>query len=177
MHAKHGLNRKALEQAVVDHGLGTGITFFAGLKNQHGGAVEVARLGQVTRRAHQHRGMAVVAAAVHQAGLFRLPGKVVVLGHGQRVHVGAQPDHPAAAVALALDHGHQAGLADAGMDGVHTADFERLLHAMGGVDLFKAQFRVRVQVAPQGGQLGVESGDVGKGAAVGWCISRDCPFR
>jgi hypothetical protein len=83
-------HREALEQAVFHHLAGTGIAFLARLEDQHGGAVKVAGLGQVARRAHQHGGVAVVAAAVHEAGLAGFPGKVVVFGHGQRVHVGAQ---------------------------------------------------------------------------------------
>ena len=61
--------------------LGAGEAFLAGLEHQHRRAVEVARLGQVARRADQHGRMAVMAAAVHHAVLGRLPGEVVLLGH------------------------------------------------------------------------------------------------
>src|SRR3546814_2620144 len=41
--------------------------FFSGLKYKHGPAIEVTRLGQVARRAQQHRCMPVVPAGVHDA--------------------------------------------------------------------------------------------------------------
>ena len=63
--------------------------FFGGLEDQHGRAIEVARLGQIARRAHQNRGVAVMTATVHQSGLGRLMAEVVVFCHRQRVHVGA----------------------------------------------------------------------------------------
>jgi hypothetical protein len=93
VHGVNGLHRKALEQAVLDHGVGPAAAFFRGLEHQHGVAGEVARLGQVTGGAHQHGGVAVVAATVHQPGFGRLPAEFVVLGHGQRIHVGAQAHH------------------------------------------------------------------------------------
>jgi hypothetical protein len=52
---------------------------------------------------------------------------------------------------------------------------QRLLNALGGVNLFKTQLRVRVQIAPQGSQLGVKRGDVGKGAAVGCVFQETVP--
>ena len=89
-----------------------------------------------------------------------------MLGQGQGVHVGAQADHPATALALALDQRHDAGLADAGVDLIDAAKLERLLHALRRVNLFKAEFGMGVQIAPQGRDLGVKRGDVGKGAPV-----------
>ena len=65
MQRKHALGRKALEQTVVDHRLGAGVAFLAGLEDQVGDAVEVARLVQIAGGRQQHRRVAVVAAAVH----------------------------------------------------------------------------------------------------------------
>ena len=79
--------------AVVVAGLPIAAAFFRRLEDKHGIAGKIPRLGQVTRRAHQHGGMAVMAAAVHQARLGRHPAKFVVFKHGQRIHVGAQTDH------------------------------------------------------------------------------------
>ena len=43
---------------------------------------------------------------------------------------------------------------------------QRLLHAAGGVDLLETEFGMRVQVAPQRRQFGMELGDVGECTAV-----------
>ena len=86
---------------------------------------------------------------MHQAGRARLPGKVVVLGDRQSVHVGAQPDHLAALALPPVDERDHAGLADAGVDLVGTAMSEGLHHAACGVDLFKTEFGMGVQIAPQ----------------------------
>ena len=48
-------------------------------------------------------------------------------------------------------------------------------HFSGETDYYEAEFRMRVQVAPQGGQLGMESGDVGKGTAVGCVFQETVP--
>ena len=85
--------RKAIEQAVFDHGARTGVALFTGLKDQTRRAAKLPRFNQVTRRAHQHGSVAIVPASVHQAGGGRLPGHIVVFVQGQRVHVGAQADH------------------------------------------------------------------------------------
>jgi hypothetical protein len=107
-------------------------------------------------------------------GLGGLPAEFVVLRHGQRIHVGPQAHHgPHAggtdglAGLLALDDGDHARLADTGVHFIHTAQLECMHHAAGGVDLFKAEFRVGVQVAPEGGQLGMELRDLRKGPAAG----------
>ena len=170
--------REALKQAVLHHGAGAGVAFFAGLEDQHRRAVKVAGFGQVTRCAHQHGGVAVVPAGVHQAGLGRFPGELVVLSHGQGVHVGPQPDHaramhaPMAARRSACngvgglgfppDDRHHPGFANARVNLVHPAQLERLSDALGRVHLFKAEFRMRVQVAPKGSELGMKRLDVGK---------------
>jgi hypothetical protein len=104
---------------------------------------------------------------MHHPGLGRLPGKVVVLGHRQRVHVGAQADHSATAALAAMDQRHHTGLSDAGVNLVDPTDLERLDHPMGGVVLLKTDLRVSVQVAPQCSQLGMESSNVRKGSPLG----------
>ncbi|MDT4847985.1 hypothetical protein FQZ97_820630 [compost metagenome] len=166
----HGVDRlhgEAVEQTVFDHGLGTGKTFFTRLEDQHRGAIELPRFGQVAGRAHQHGGVTVVAAAVHHARFEGFPGKVVVLRHGQGIHVGAQADHVATLALAAVDHGHHPCLADAGVDFIHATHLERLDHALRGVVLLETDFGVRVQIAPQRGELREISRDVGEGAPMG----------
>ena len=169
MHAVHRLNREAVKQPVLDHGPGTSVALFPGLKNQHGGAVKIARLGQITRRPHQHRRMAIVATAVHQARGRRLPRKIVVFRHGQGVHVGAQADHFSAAPGPArppVDECDHARSANPGMDFIGPAHFECLLHPRCRVKLFKSQFGMGMQVAPERSDLGVKFCDMGKYATV-----------
>ena len=58
---------KTLEQALLHHDLPAAAAFLRGLEDHVGGAVEIARLGEVARRAEQHGGVAVVAAGMHPA--------------------------------------------------------------------------------------------------------------
>ena len=176
VHGVNRLHRKTLEQPVLDHRVGPATALFGGLKNQHRIAHKMARSGQIMRRANQHGGVAVVAAAVHQAGFAGLPAERVVLGHGQRVHVGAQADHrPQARVGerrmrarqLPLDDGDDAGFANPRVNLVHAAQLERMHDAAGGVHLFKTQLGMRVKVTAKCSQLGVVLGDMRKGAATG----------
>jgi hypothetical protein len=73
---------------------------------------------------------------------------------------------------LALDDGDHTGLADTGMHFVNAAQLERMHHAAGGVDLFKAEFGMGVQVAPEGGQFGVVLHDLREGPAGGAQLGR-----
>ena len=162
------LARETLEQAVLHHRARTGIALFAGLKNQHGRAVKAPGFGQVAGCTHQHGGVTVVAAAMHEAWRARLPGAFVVLGQRQSVHVGPQANHAAGVgrrAALAVHQSHHASLADAGVDAVHAAHLEHLGHAACCVHLFKAQLRVGMQVAPKSRELGVKLGNARKRSA------------
>ena len=79
-----------------------------------------ARLGEVLRRAQQHRRVPVMAAGMHLAGDRRGVGELVGLVHVERVHVGAQADRaPGLARPQRADH---AGLGQAAMH----LDAERL---------------------------------------------------
>ena len=90
-----------------------------------------------------------------------------MLVQGQRVHVGTQADHARGAgrrtrMGLAVDQRHHTGFAQARVHLVHAAQAQRLLHPRRGVDLFKTQLGVGMQIAPKSGQLGVKLGNVGK---------------
>ena len=116
--------RKALKQAILHHRAGTRVAFFTGLKNQNGGAVKVTRLSQVAGSTHQHRGVAVVPAGVHQPRLARFPTELVVLRHWQRIHVGAQADHPLATAKFsqfATHDTHHARFTNMRVNFIHTA--------------------------------------------------------
>ena len=168
VHSIHRLHRKTVKQTVVNHGLGAGITLFTGLKNQHRRTVKLPSFGQVAGRPDQHRCVSVVTAAMHQTLLVRTPGKVVVLCHGQGIHIGPQPHHACrVSAALSTHHGHNTRLPDAGMNFIYPTDLERLHHPRRGVHLFKPQLRVRMQVAAKSSQLGVKRGDVSERPAMG----------
>ncbi len=113
-------------QPVADHGGGARAALLRRLKDHHRVAGKVAGLGEILRRAQQHRGVAVMAAGVH---LARRLGGIVQPGlflYRQRIHVGAQPDHlDLAAIRrpAALDHADHAGAAETGH---HFVAAERL---------------------------------------------------
>jgi hypothetical protein len=78
-----------------------------------------------------------------------------------------KPSRRPGVVAASAHHADHAGLADAGMHLVHPAQAQRLLHPVGGVDLLEAEFGVRMQVAPQRGELGVVLVDLRERPAMG----------
>ena len=114
VHAEHLLDAEALHQAVVEHRLAAAAAFFGGLEDHYGGPGKVAALREIARGAEQHRGMAVMPAGVHLAGIGRLIRQIGGLVNRQRVHVGAQADGSLARRAAAADDPDHAGLADAG---------------------------------------------------------------
>jgi len=85
---------------------------------------------------------------MHPAGVPTRVGEAVVLGHGQRIDVGAQADGPVR-VAVA-DDAHHPGLAEATVHGNAPA-FERPGDQVRGAVLLEAQLRVGVEVTPDGG--------------------------
>src|SRR5256885_8731284 len=84
--------REFLEQSVLDHGARPAESFFGRLEDEMHGTVEVEGLGEVARGAEQHRGMAVMTAAVESAGNSRAPAQVGVLFHWKGGHVGRPAD-------------------------------------------------------------------------------------
>ena len=66
---------------------------------------------------------------MHQTRLLRFPNAVVVLGHGQRVHVGAKPNHSPRilrAAAFAVNQGHHTRFANARVHSINAAHLQRL---------------------------------------------------
>ena len=120
------------------------------------GAVEGPRLGEVARRAEQHRGVPVVAAGVHLARRASRVGKPGLLLDRQRVHVGAKPD--AAMLPLPFEHADHPGPADAAMHR-DAPGGELLGDDRGGALLLEADLRMGVEVVPPGDEVVGEAGD------------------
>ena len=104
---------------------------------------------------------------MHEALAGGAPGEFIVFVQRQGIHVGAQANHARSAGLgqrrlLTTDERHHTRATDPGVDLVHAAQAQRLHYALCGVVFFKSQFGVGVQIAPKGGELGVELGNVRK---------------
>ena len=120
--AEHDVRmRQARAIPVRDHRVRALRHFLAGLEHhQRRAAPRVARFGQHARGAHQPGDVQVVPAGMRDADLspIRVGGRRLagirqagVLGHRQRVHVGAQHHRRAVAIAQHADHAGHADLA------------------------------------------------------------------
>ena len=89
MHAENLLDLEPVHQPVLDHGVGARAPLFGGLEDHDRVAGEIARFGEIAGGAQQHRGVAVMAAGVHLAGVFRGIRQIGRLLDRQRIHVGA----------------------------------------------------------------------------------------
>src|SRR5260370_6603539 len=176
VHAVLLSDMEALHQAVLYHGPAAAAALLRRLENHNCGAREIAGLGQIARGAEQHGGVPVVPAGVHLAGYGGLVWNIVGLKDGQRIHVGAQADYMAALAPASADDAHDAGAADAGDDLIASEALELVGHrASRAMDIVK-NLRVRVDVAPPGGDVAVEIGDAvddGHGSS----SSRGCGMR
>jgi len=158
VHAEDRVHRKTLEQAVLHHLARTAAAFFRRLEDEvHRAGKALAVGGQVLGRSQQHRHMAVVAAGVHAARNAAGVREGVVLGHRQRVHVGAQAD--GAAGAARRGAAQRADHAGAPEPAVHldAPALQRARDDVGGAHLLEAEFRVGVDVASDrddGGEIG-----------------------
>ncbi|CAJ0703161.1 hypothetical protein LMG18102_03900 [Ralstonia mannitolilytica] len=145
MHAEDCVAGEAFEQAVLDHFACAATAFFGWLEDQVNRPAEVAVFRQVMRGAQEHGRVAIVSTRVHFPFMPGAMFELVRLGQRQGVHVGAQADALAVAVA---DDADEPRLAEAA---VHLdAPFRQLGgDEVGGALLFKAQFGMRVDVASQ----------------------------
>ena len=140
-----GVAGKAFEQPIGQHGVGAAAPLLRRLEDHDRGAGEIRVLGEVARRTQQHRGVAVMAAGMHLAGIGRGMRHAGQLLQRQAVHVGAQADG-ALARPLAADHPADAGSADA--LGHFDAPLPHVLrHERRGAMLFQPEFRMGVDVA------------------------------
>ena len=93
VHAEHLGNTEPLHQPVFHHHAPAAAALFGRLEDDDHGAVEIARFGQIPRRAQQHCGVPVMATGMHLASIARGIGFPGPLGNRQGVHVGPQPNH------------------------------------------------------------------------------------
>ena len=162
MHAIDLVDGKAVHQPVPDHGRGAATALLRGLKDHHRGAGEIPRLRQIAGGAEQHRGVAVVATGVHLARGFRSIGDIGGFLDRQRIHVGAQPDHPDVAVPagfMALDDAYHAGSAKTGCDFIAAEFPQPLSHEGGGAVHIVEQFGVGVDIAAPSLNVWLQIGD------------------
>ncbi len=111
--------------------------------------------GQEDAGARQDRGVHVVAAGVAATWLERPVGHVLLVGHGEGVHVGAQADRGAAA---GTDVAEDAGAA--GQDlGFQTGPLQQVDDLAGGAVLVECELGVHVDVAAQRDELTLVSGE------------------
>src|SRR5262249_47948683 len=162
VHAIDLLDAETVHQPVPDHRGRTGTTLFGRLEDHDCVAREIAWLGEVARGTEQHRGVAVMAAGVHLARRLRGVGQMGRLLDGERVHVGAEPNHldlAGATLLLALDDADHSGLAEAGCDLV-AAELPQPVRdeCCSAMDVIK-QFGMLMDVAAPGLDIGLQIGD------------------
>ena len=151
VHAEYCVHRELLEQAVLDHLARAAAALFGRLEDQVHGTVEVAVFRHVLGGRQQHRRVAVVAAGVHLSLVDAGMREGVDLGHGQRVHVGAQADGTGTgAVFQDADDARSA----------HSPVYRNAplgelgSHHVGGAHFLEAQFRMGMNVTSHQGNAG-----------------------
>ena len=136
------------------------------------GAAEIAMLRKIAGGAEQHRGVPVMAAGMHLAGILRGMGEAVLLMDVQGVHIGAKPDG-ALSRPLADDRTDNARAADALAD--LDAPFAQLRgDDRGGAHLLEAGLRMRMDVAADLRELRPIGLHLGDQVLVGHGV---CPLR
>lgn len=143
----------SLEQSVSNHRIGAAPAFLGGLEYEMDGPRQIASSAQRPGRPEEHGSMAVVTAGMHPSVDRRPIGTVSGLWHRQRVHVGAQGD--VRALALAPQRSDDSGSAEAG-NHLEAAIGKKAGDDPGGPRFLEAQLWMCMQVTPdrdEGGQI------------------------
>ena len=162
MHAVDLLDAETVHQPVLDHRNRARAALFGRLEDHDRIACEIAGLGEIARRTQQHRGVAVMAAGVHQAlrlGSVRQIGRLL---DRQRVHIRPQPDDLHVTLAgglVALDDADDAGAADTGNDLVAAEFPQTVRHQCRSAVHVVEQFRVFMNIPAPGLDVGLKLGD------------------
>ena len=154
--SENGVHRELLEQPLFNHPQGAASGLLGGLEDEMNRAVEIQPrpvFAEVAGGTEQHRGMPVVAAGVHPAGVDGTVSKIIFFHDRQRIHVGAQADGArAAALAQSADN------AGSGQATVHFQPIGgQLTRYKIRRSLFhEGQFRVGMQLTPDSFDIGNE---------------------
>ncbi len=146
-----GVAGEALEEPLLHHPPGAAAPLLRRLEDEMHRAGEFSRRGEVARGAEQHRRVSVVTAGVHLSRRDGLVGPLGKLRHGERVHVGAQPD--AARAVADLQRAHDAGFAEAAMH-LDLGFLQEARDDIAGALFLEAELRMRMQIAAQLAQEG-----------------------
>ncbi len=147
VHAVDLLDLETVHDAVVHHLAPAAAALFGRLEDDNGVSGEIARLREIARRAQQHGRVAVMTAGVHLARRFGFVGDAGRLDDRQRVHVGAQADGAARALA-ALDHTDDPGAPKSRHHLVAAEFLQLLFHDASGAEDIEHEFGVTVQILP-----------------------------
>ena len=139
--------RGCIQKPVLDHEFRAVMAFLARLEHELHIALQLlAAAVQQMHRAHQHRGVGIMATGVHPSLDFGFEGQVRILRHRQRVHIPAQQNGRALLAAFQRDH-QPAGRWPLRYVEVETG--QRLAHRLGGFRQVEAKLRMLVQPAAQ----------------------------
>ncbi len=156
---------KPVEQPVLDHRARAALAFLGGLEHEIDRARKIPGFRQCLRRTQQHRDMAIMPATMKAARRRTRPGQTGLFIEGQRIHIGAQP-HASRAVPLmctGAQHADHARAADP-LGHIQPGIAQHLRDPRGGAEFGKAQFGMRMDIAPQRGQRADEFGQVMHGS-------------
>ena len=154
VHAIDGVDREPLEQPLLDHRPAAAEPLLRGLEDEMHVAAEIAVLGEIARRAEQHRGMAVVAAGVHLAGNGRADARgpsiswICSASRSARSPIARWPGR------LPFERADDAGLADA-LGDLDAPGAQLLGDQRGGAHLLEAGLGMAVDVAADLDQFGL----------------------
>ena len=162
MHAVDLLDAETVHQPVLDHRNRARAALFRRLEDHDRIAGEIAGLGEIARRTQKHRGVAVMAAGVHQAFRFGSVRQIGRLLDRQRVHIRPQPDDLHVTLAggpVALDDADDAGAAETGNNLVAAEFPQTVRHQCRSAVHVVEQFRVFMNIPAPGLDVGLQFGD------------------
>ncbi len=156
MNGKHLFDREALQHPILDHLPAATHHLFRRLKDEDDRAIEISAFGEQLCRTQQNRGVAIMAAGMHDALVLRC---IVDIGHfldRQCIELGAQRDS-LAAVSFGQRR-NDGGPADIGVHGKAEC-LEFCSNEGGGFMLGKTEFRIGMDVLAPGNDLWCDFGD------------------
>ncbi len=154
MQANQRIDVRVMQSPGFDHGLCATGTFFCGLKNKLHGARKGMTMGiKIVGGAEGYRNVAVMAAGVHFAGMFRFIVEVVFFVNGERIHIGPNGEHWSGTIAS--DEGYNSRFGDADFVG-NVPLGELFMNKLRRQGFGKSQFGVLMDLSAPGHDLGIE---------------------